>query len=660
MHPSRRIQSFGRPTVLSLLTLEARDVPSVSVRFDYGYDTAGFFSDPARRASLEHATAAITSHLQDSLAAIAPAGVNTWQAQFYNPATKSTVTLNNPVVKADELVVYIGATPLGGSELGQANSGGFSATGTRAWLDVVKARGQAGALSSPKTDFATWGGMVTFDSRAKWNAVGKAPAADEYDFESVALHEMMHVFGFGLGEAAFTRNIVNGVFIGPAVLAANGGVGVPTESDPGQPPDHFAQGTNYRGQESPMQPSLAPGIVRHLTPLDYGALNDIGWNASGAAASASTPIVATPAVTVAPIITAPLAIPAVTLAPVSAPAVAIFTPPAASPLVASALAFPAVKFAAGAAGSVSVYGQFGEAVRTIVPFGAGYTAGVRVATADLNGDGTPDLIAATGPGVANQVKVYDGRGGDLIAFLQPFEASFTGGLNLAVGDLTGDGRPDLVVTPDVSGGPVVAVYDGAALSRGETAQVGRFYGLDDPNFRGGVRPAVGDLNGDGRPDLAVAAGEGGGPRVALYDGRSIRSGTPTKLTGDFFAYDQSLRNGVFLTIADLTGDGFGELIAGGGPGGAPRVTAFDGRSLAGGVVAPVVNFFAGDVTDRGGVRLAALDLNGDGRPELLATVGSQVRAYTALELANTPSPSPLLVVNVAGLLPAGDAALSVG
>ncbi len=640
--------------MLSLLTLEARDVPSVSVRFDYGYDTAGFFSDPARRASLEHATAAITSHLQDSLAAIAPSGVNTWQAQFYNPATRSTVTLNNPVVKADELVVYIGSAPLGGSELGQANSGGYSATGTRAWIDVVKARGQAGALASPKTDYATWGGMVTFDTLAKWNAVGKAPAADEYDFESVALHEMMHVFGFGLGEAAFTRNVVNGVFMGPAVVAANGGngVGVPTE---GSPPDHFAQGTNYLGQESPMQPSLAPGIVRHLTPLDYGALSDIGWSVSGAAAPVATPVVATPAVTVSPVVTAQLAIAAVT-----APAAVTVTAPAPSPLVASALASPTVKFAAGVAGSATVYGQFGEAIRTIVPFGAGYTAGVRVATADLSGDGTPDLIAATGPGVANQVKVYDGRSGNLIASLQPFEASFSGGVNLAVGDLTGDGRPDLVVTPDVSGGPVVAVYDGAALSRGAVSQVARFYGLDDPNFRGGVRPAVGDLNGDGTPDLAVAAGEGGGPRVALYNGLTVRTGNPTKLTGDFFAYDQTLRNGVFLTIADLTGDGFGELIAGGGPGGAPRVTAFDGRSLAGGFVTPVVNFFAGDSNDRGGVRLAALDLNADGRPELLAAVGTQVRAYSALELANTPTPSPLLVVNVPGLSPASDAALGVG
>ena len=638
MHPLRRAPSVPRPTSLSLLVLEARDVPSISVRFDYSYDTAGFFNDPARRASLENATAQIASRLQDSLAPIAPTGSNTWQAQFYNPATKSTVTLDNPVIRQDELVVYIGAAPLGGSELGLTTSGGYSATGTRGWLDVVKGRGQAGALTAPKTDFATWGGMVTFDSRAKWNAVGSPPTAGQYDFESVALHEMMHVFGFGLGEAAFTRHIVNGVFQGPAVVAANGGtgVGVPTEGDP---PDHFAQGTNYHGQESPMQPSLAPGITRHLTPLDYAALDDIGWDVSGA-------------------VTAPLVAPR----PAAVTLTAAVAPSNSSPIVAGAVAFPEVKFAVGTDSAAIVYGQFGEVVRTVVPFGAGYTAGVRVATADLNGDGTLDLVTATGPGVANRINVYDGKTGSQVAFLQPFESNFTGGLNLAAGDLTGDGRPDLVVTPDLSGGPIVAIYDGAALGRGQATQVGRFYGLDDPSFRGGLRPAVGDLNGDGTPDLAVAAGFGGGPRVALYDGKSVRRATPTKLTGDFFAFETAMRNGAFLAIADVNGDGFGELVAGGGPGGAPRVTAFDGRSLALGGLSPVANFYAGSVDDRNGVRLAALDLNGTGtgRPELVVTVGTQVRAFAASDLFGTPSPVPALTVTAPGFLATTDAALSVG
>src|SRR5207248_4971401 len=136
--------------------------------------------------------------------------------------------------------------------------------------------------------------------------------------------------------------------------------------------------------------------------------------------------------------------------------------------------------------------------------------------------------------------------------------------------------PDVVVTPDIGGGPRVRVFDGA----NRFAQVADFFGIDDPNFRGGARAAVGDINGDGNGDLVVAAGFQGGPRVAAFDGKSIRVGqAPRKLFNDFFAFEQSLRNGVYVTVGDINGDGFAELIAGGGPSGGPRVTAFSGKAL---------------------------------------------------------------------------------
>ena len=49
-------------------------------------------------------------------------------------------------INGQELVVYIGAAPLGGSILGLATPGGFSASGSKSWLNAVRARGQAGAL----------------------------------------------------------------------------------------------------------------------------------------------------------------------------------------------------------------------------------------------------------------------------------------------------------------------------------------------------------------------------------------------------------------------------------------------------------------------------------------------------------------------------------
>src|SRR6185369_14277125 len=103
----------------------------------------------------------------------------------------------------------------------------------------------------------------------------------------------------------------------------------------------------------------------------------------------------------------------------------------------------------------------------------------------------------------------------------PFESSYTGGVYVAAGDVTGDGVADIIVTPDEGGGARVVVYKGGTAA-GQTTPtfpvVANFFGIDDPNFRGGARATVADLNGDGVPDLIVAAGFGGGPRIAFFDG----------------------------------------------------------------------------------------------------------------------------------------------
>src|SRR5207244_873907 len=137
--------------------------------------------------------------------------------------------------------------------------------------------------------------------------------------------------------------------------------------------------------------------------------------------------------------------------------------------------------------------------------------------------GIDDIIAAPGRNAGPRVKVYDGKTGLLLRDFFAFEPTFRGGVFVTAGDVTGDGRAEIIITPDKGGGPRVRVLDGLTA-----ATVADFFGIEDVNFRGGARAALGDVTGDGRLDVIVAAGSGGGPRIALFDGLSVAANHPTK------------------------------------------------------------------------------------------------------------------------------------
>lgn len=301
-------------------------------------------------------------------------------------------------------------------------------------------------------------------------------------------------------------------------------------------------------------------------------------------------------------------------------------------------AYFAVGAGAGGASVATLYNPDGSEAFTFDAFD-GFTGGIRVASGDFNNDGVGDLVIGTGPGRATLVQVISGADMAVLFEIRPFESGFTGGVYVAAGDFDGDGFDDLAISPDEGGGPRVRLFGGKDFS-----QIADFFGIDDPNFRGGARSALADLNNDGRADLLVAAGFGGGPRVAGFDATSL-GGTPVKLFADFFLFEQKLRNGAFIAGGDLNGDGFADVIGGGGPDGGLRVFAISGKELLAGTQTPVANFFAGDVNNRGGVRVVAADLDGDERIDLVTGAGdkggSRVTLYAGETLGND-SPTELL------------------
>jgi hypothetical protein len=190
---------------------------------------------------------------------------------------------------------------------------------------------------------------------------------------------------------------------------------------------------------------------------------------------------------------------------------------------------------------------------------------------------------------------------------------------VAAADLTGDGQAEIVAGADEGGGPRVVVFDGSTVSGTATpTTLDDFLAIDDSNFRGGVRLALGDINGDGTADLLVGAGFGGGPRIAAFDGASLAQGQQVKLFPDFFAFEQGLRNGAYVSVGDVNGDGCGDLVFGAGPGGGPRVLELDGKTALAGQQDQLASFFAGDPSSREGVEPGVMT-NSDGSTSVVGT-----------------------------------------
>jgi hypothetical protein len=235
-----------------------------------------------------------------------------------------------------------------------------------------------------------------------------------------------------------------------------------------------------------------------------------------------------------------------------------------------------------------------------------FLGGVRVAVGDVNGDGMPDIITAAGPGGGPHVRVFDistATPTEIRGFMA-YDSRFAGGVNIAVGDVNNDGFADIITGADAGGGPHVKVWSGKDNS------VLQSFMAFASNFTGGVRVAAGDVEGTGADDVIVAPGKGGGPNVRIF------GGTSGMLVREFMAYDASFTGGIYVAAGDTTGAGKADIITGAGAGMAPQVKIFaeDGTLLQ--------SLMAYNAAFQGGVRVGYVpDLNGDGAGDVITGAG---------------------------------------
>ena len=264
--------------------------------------------------------------------------------------------------------------------------------------------------------------------------------------------------------------------------------------------------------------------------------------------------------------------------------------------------------------------------QTAVSYGSGGYYPSSVAVADVNGDGKPDLIVAnqcasscsgSSPGVGS-VGVLLGNGDGTFQTVVTYQTAGYFGKALAVADVNGDGKPDLLVTIQCGTNPCSSdSMVGVLLGNGN----GTFQTVVTYSSGGYAAEsiAVADVNGDGKPDLLVSnqcasygnCANGGGVGVLLGNGNgTFQTAVSYSSTGIADS----------VAVADVNGDGKPDLLVGNycAPTNCPGGTDITVAVLLGngdGTFKAAVSYGSGG--GYGQPSVAVADVNGDGKPDLI-------------------------------------------
>lgn len=240
-------------------------------------------------------------------------------------------------------------------------------------------------------------------------------------------------------------------------------------------------------------------------------------------------------------------------------------------------------------------------------FEKSHQGGGFLAAGDLDGDDVDEIIVGSGPGRAPEVRIYSSDGA-LIRRFWPYASSFRGGVRVAAGDFDGDKKTEIVVAPGPGMEPRLKLFDAAGK---EIAKGG---GLAyQGNLQVGVRLAVGDVDGDGISDILTTPGPGGRSHVRSF-GPDLK---PKDFS--FFAFNGEMLDGISLAVLRSAS---GTLLAV-----APEswTTSTVRLFTADGPAAPSFEFqpFTDASSSRLGLTLAAYDFNDDGEDEIVAARNGQ-------------------------------------
>jgi len=205
---------------------------------------------------------------------------------------------------------------------------------------------------------------------------------------------------------------------------------------------------------------------------------------------------------------------------------------------------------AGVKPEVAVFTPDGKPVSRFLAYAAAFKGGVHVASGDINGDGKAEIVTGAGAGGGPQVRVFDIKG-DLISQFFAYGTNFRGGVSVSVADVDGDGKAEIVTGAGAGGGPQVRIFSADGTVKYQ------FFAYNAASHTG-INIAAGDLNGDGDAEVAVGPYSVAGSLPVEYFSLNKNNNT-MQLAGQITFLAAQATGGVSLVVADLGSDANGDI-----------------------------------------------------------------------------------------------------
>lgn len=236
----------------------------------------------------------------------------------------------------------------------------------------------------------------------------------------------------------------------------------------------------------------------------------------------------------------------------------------------------------------------------------------QVAIGDVDGDGNPDLVVVNNNNVSILRNTPAGvtiNPGSFAAKVD-FDLVFTGPVFVAIGDLDGDGKPDLAVANPPS--------NNVSVLR-NTSTPGVISLAPKVNFATGFTPfsvAIGDIDGDGKPELVVPNAAAGANSISVLRNTS----TPGTIVVGSFAAKVDFTVGLIprsVAIGDIDGDGKADVVAANSQAASTNLSVLRNTSTAGSITAGSFALKVDFTTGTSPYSVAVGDADGDGKIDMM-------------------------------------------